>query len=190
MSEMNDAATPGRHAEPEPPETSPDSTVDGEAQWEADAVEVAVVYDGDVPHQARLDVVTGDLEGRLGVVSVALDPLQLRSLQRELEGLRYDQELAEFVADGGDPELFEPRVATPFGDDIADDEDQYEEEEGDQSRASRALAKAKGGMDPLNMRGRLRFDEIEDPQAQKLVIVLGAAVMLVVLVVVIGSALL
>lgn len=97
-----------------------------EPQWANDAARVDVLLDEDDPHSSVMELLVGDLEGRLGAVHVELGPMEVRALLRQLEDVQLAQQISEWEAEGNDIEDF-PLDGTDgpdgeFGEDEDDDE--------------------------------------------------------------------
>ncbi|PZT85331.1 MAG: hypothetical protein DI630_36165 [Gordonia sp. (in: high G+C Gram-positive bacteria)] len=92
--------------------------------WANDALSVDILLDEDDPHSSVMELLVGDLEGRLGSVLVDLGPVEVRALLRQLEDVQLAQQIAEWEAEGNDIEDFPldaPRDGIEFDD--GDDED-------------------------------------------------------------------
>lgn len=116
-----------------------------EVQWANRALDVQAFVDDDDPHSSFLQILVFDTEGDLGMVQWPLGAINVRELQHQLEDVRGSQELALWIADGNDPELFPGYASAPAGaadgpvddyveldDDDADDDDADEVRTGDQ----------------------------------------------------------
>ncbi|MCT1885533.1 hypothetical protein M3C36_10075 [Dietzia cinnamea] len=112
--------------------------------WANDAASVDILLDEDDPHASVMELLVGDLEGRLGTVYVGLGPMEVRALLRQLEDVQLAQQIAEWEAEGNDIEDF------PL-DGRRGDYDGYDDEDDDGSNAV-----------PVNRVGRLT-----DPLAVK-----------------------
>lgn len=100
--------------------------------WDNDALRVEVLLDEDNPHRSVMEVLVGDLEGRVGAVIIDLGPMEVRALLHQLEDVLLAQEIAEWEADGNDVEDFplerQQRRVADYDDDLdGDDEDDLED---------------------------------------------------------------
>ncbi|MFL0579520.1 hypothetical protein [Dietzia sp. 179-F 9C3 NHS] len=100
--------------------------------WDNDALRVEVLLDEDNPHQSVMEVLAGDLEGRLGAVIIDLGPMEVRALLHQLEDVLLAQEIAEWEAEGNDVEDFplerQQRSVADYDDDLdGDDEGDLED---------------------------------------------------------------
>lgn len=90
-------------------EAGPGDSVASDPQatvWANDAASVDILLDEDDPHSSVMELLVGDLEGRLGTVYVGLGPMEVRALLRQLEDVQLAQEIAEWEAEGNDIEDF------------------------------------------------------------------------------------
>lgn len=101
---LPDTDSAEEHREGQPTQHGPASE-DG-PQWANDAASVEILLNEDDPHRSVMELLVGDLEGRLGAVEVELGPMEVRALLRQLEDVQLAQEIAEWVAEGRDVEDF------------------------------------------------------------------------------------
>lgn len=107
-------------------EAGPGDSVATETQtpvWANDAASVDILLDEDDPHSSVMELLVGDLEGRLGTVYVGLGPMEVRALLRQLEDVQLAQQIAEWEAEGNDIEDFPLDGPRGERDGYDDDED-------------------------------------------------------------------
>lgn len=97
--------------------------------WANDAASVDILLNEDDPHSSVMELLVGDLEGRLGAVLVDLGPMEVRALLRQLEDVQLAQQIAEWEAEGNDIEDFPldgPGGGVEFDDGDEDDDEGYD----------------------------------------------------------------
>ena len=104
-----------------------DQAVSQSPTWANDAISLDVLLDEDHPHASVMELLVGDLEGRLGAVYVDLGPMEVQLLLRQLEDVQLAQQIAEWEAAGndiGDFPLDGPAGAVDYSDDDYDEDDE------------------------------------------------------------------
>lgn len=129
-------------------EAEPGSSAASDSQgptWANDAVSVDILLDEDDPHASVMELLVGDLEGRLGAVYVGLGPMEVRALLRQLEDVQLAQQIAEWEAEGNDVEDFP--LAGPGGE--YDEYGEYDDDEDGEGNNPVAVNRVGRLTDPL-----------------------------------------
>lgn len=109
-------------------------------QWANDALSADILLDEDDPHSSVMELLVGDLEGRMGAVYLGLGPMEVRALLRQLEDVQLAQQIAEWEAEGNDIEDF------PIDGPVVD-RDEFDDE--DDEDDAPAFSRVQRATDPL-----------------------------------------